>query len=52
MEPDISPNAPQPVLFLKSSTQLQLAHEELSEVANPTLLKFYQLSHDCNDGRR
>jgi hypothetical protein len=40
------------VLFLKFSKQLQLAHEELSEVANPTLSKFYQPLHDCSDDRR
>jgi hypothetical protein len=52
MEPDISPNAPQLLLFLKSSKQLQLAHEELSEVSNLALSKFYQLLHDCSDDRR
>jgi hypothetical protein len=52
MEPDISPNAPQLLLFLKSSKQLQLAREEVSEVSNLTLLEFYQPLHDYSDDRR
>jgi hypothetical protein len=52
MEPDISPNAPQLLLFLKSSTQLQLVREEVSEVSNLTLLEFYQPLHDYSDDRR